>query len=143
MKTLDQVMNAIRNGRQSECLDGRDYARLTAFFPVSFIEEITKTKIEEDHQQREWSEANILAQLKQDVEFGFEKALNKRGISSSLMFEVVKMWMWVLDDPLEKFEGYALYGLPLFKAVALKYGFENPIGDDIGDESQYDDGYYE
>jgi hypothetical protein len=47
------------------------------------------------------------------------------------------MWLWVLDDELADFEAYAQYGLPLFKRVAVKYGFENPIGDDNGDEFQY------
>jgi hypothetical protein len=27
--------------------------------------------------------------------------------------------------------------LPLYKAVALKYGFPNPIGDDAGTEEKY------
>ncbi len=53
------------------------------------------------------------------------------------MYEVVKMWMYILEDDLQNFEDYAQYGLPLFKAVALKYGFENPIGEDKGDEDKY------
>lgn len=36
--------------------------------------------------QREWTRENILEQLKSDVEFGFEKALDQRGISASLMW---------------------------------------------------------
>jgi len=31
-----------------------------------------------------------------------------------------------------------MYGLPLFKATAIKYGFPNPIGDDSGSERKYD-----
>lgn len=54
-----------------------------------------------------------------------------------MMYAVVKMWMVVLEDELQSFDEYALYGLPLFKAVAVKYGFENPIGDDSGAESKY------
>ena len=87
---------------------------------------------------KEYTEENILQELKSDVAFGFDKALDNRGISSSLMYEVVKMWMWVLDDELMDFDNYSMYGLPLFKAVALKYGFDNPIGDDSGSEDKYD-----
>lgn len=38
-----------------------------------------------------------------------------------------------------------MYGLPLFKATALLYGFDNPIGDDSGSEEYYneEDYYYE
>jgi hypothetical protein len=32
-----------------------------------------------------------------------------------------------------------MYGLPLFKATALKYGFNNPIGDDLGSEDKYNE----
>ena len=82
---------------------------------------------------------NILKQLKGDLEFAFEKALNQRGISSGLMYEVIKMWMWVLEDPLQNFDEYAMYGLPLYKAAALKYGFNNPIGEDYGNEDKYEE----
>jgi hypothetical protein len=36
-------------------------------------------------------------------------------------------------------EDYAMYGLPLFKAVAVKYGWNNPIGNDSGSEDKYED----
>ena len=75
--------------------------------------------------------------MKEDNDFGFEKALNKRGISSGLQYSSVKLWLWILEDELQNMEEYAQYGLPLFKAVALKYGFENKIGDDAGDETEY------
>lgn len=33
------------------------------------------------------------------------------------------------------------YGLPLFKATAVKYGWDNPIGEDSGRERKYDSQY--
>lgn len=86
---------------------------------------------------------NVLAQLEKDVEFGFEKALDKRGISSSLMFEVVRSWNKILEEGLENWseDEYAMYGLPLFKATAVKYGWDNPIGDDTGTESYYEEDF--
>lgn len=139
MKTKEQILSAIQAGRKSACIDDRDYSRLCDFFSTEdwgtfgFApkEGATWTPIEFTYE-------NVLKQLKSDVEFGFEKALNQRGISASLMYEVVKMWMWVLDDDLANFDDYAMYGLPLFKAVALKYDFDNPIGDDNGDETKYE-----
>lgn len=50
------------------------------------------------------------------------------------MYECVAMWNWILEEGLENFDSYAQYGLPLFKATAVKYGFDNPIGDMRGDE---------
>lgn len=73
---------------------------------------------------KEWTEGNILKQLKEDVEFAIEKMKNQRGISSSLMHEVVHSWMKVLEDEemVELLnEDYIDYGLGHMKAVAEKY----------------------
>lgn len=89
------------------------------------------------HQHLPFTRENILEQLKSDLEFAFEKALGQRGISASLMYEVISMWNWILEEGLEDFDEYEHYGLPLLKATAVKYGFDNPIGNDRGNESKY------
>lgn len=141
MLTQEQIIEAVKAGRHAQCLDGRDYLRLAGFFPVDLWPTLGCGVIEGADTSAvkiiEWTRENVLERLRIDVDFGFEKALNQRGISAALMHEVVKMWMWVLEDDLQHHEGYALYGLPLFKAVAVKYGFDNPIGDDHGNESKY------
>jgi hypothetical protein len=141
MKTLDQIKELYK----SNTLDGRDIARLVAFLPEEDLGCFGVTLQPEyvgTHKATPLTREAILEQLKSDVAFGFEKALNKRGISASLMFEVVHMWNWILEEGLEDYsedEGYAMYGLPLFKATALKYGFDNPIGDDTGSEEEYNE----
>jgi hypothetical protein len=138
MKTLEEVIAMPRNER---CIDVRDCARLAQFiflenlalFGYSPAEGVTgRTPIA-------WTRENVLKQLKRDVAFGFEKALGRRSISSDLMFEVVMMWNKILEEGLETFDedNYENYGLPLFKATAVKYGFQNPIGNDTGTESKY------
>lgn len=91
----------------------------------------------------EFTRENVLKQLEEDVRFGFEKALNQRGISASLMFECVMMWNYILEEGLEDWDedDYRFYGLPLFKATAVKYGWDNPIGEDSGRERKYDSQY--
>jgi len=140
VKTLEQVLETFKG----ECLDGRDASRLSAFVPEADLGKIgvaMKPEFVGTHEHIEWTRDNILAQLQGDVAFGFEKALNQRGISSSLMFEVVRMWNRILEEGLEGFgeDDYAQYGLPLFKATAVKYGWPNPIGDDTGSEFKYSD----
>jgi hypothetical protein len=138
MKNLEQIKTLYK----SQTLDGRDLNRLLQFIPEDQLHEFgikLKDEYVGTHSNIEFSKENILKQLKEDVEFGFEKALNQRGISSSLMFAVVEMWNWILEEGLEDFDGenYAYYGLPLFKATAVKYGFNNPIGDHEGNEYEY------
>jgi hypothetical protein len=139
MKTLEQVIS----GYKSETIDGRDLSRLADFLTVeqALIAGVTfKDEYVATHRPKKFTKENILEQLKQDVDFGFGKALNKRGISAGCMHSVVSMWNWILEDGLEGFDDYAQYGLPLFKATAIKYGFDNPIGEDRGDEFKYSSG---
>lgn len=143
MLTLDQIRNAVVAGKKSACLDGRDFGRLADFFPPKdlglFGFELKDGVDPSEFKVAQFDEATIKNKLEGDLCFAFEKALNKRGISASLMFEVVRMWLWVLEDELQTWpeNEYAHYGLPFLKAVALKYGFENPIGEDRGDEDKY------
>lgn len=145
MKTKKQILDAVKNGKKTQAIDERDFSRLVDFFPIKDWEifgfevkaECDKNKIPPPEKL---TKKNVLSHLKSDLEFAFEKALNKRGISSSCMYEVIKMWLWVLDDELADFDNYAMYGLPLYKAVALKYNLENPIGKDSGDEDKYNEG---
>ena len=139
MLTQAQVMEAVTGGRKSECLDGRDYLRLTAFFPVSDWAALgfRLDPGAENPEPRPWTEQGIKEQLATDLDFAFEKALGRRGISAGFMHSVIRMWMWILEDDLQNMHDYAQYGLPLLKAVADKYELPNEIGDDAGDEHCY------
>ena len=142
MKTIEQI----KAEYHSDTIDGRDLYRLSKFLSVDDCKamelKFTTEEAEKNHVPKPFTRENILEQLKKDVAFGFEKALNQRGISSGLMVEVVMMWNWVLEEGLETLDTdtqYAQYGLPIFKATAIKYGFDNPIGEDVGNEEKYAD----
>lgn len=79
-------------------------------------------KGKEEYIPKEWTEENKIAQLKADLDFAIEKATNHRGISSSLMYDVLKSWCIVLENGLEKTE-YGWYGDKLIKAIDEYYGF--------------------
>ncbi len=143
MLSKKQVLDAVKGGRGSECIDGRDYSRLTDFFDTSEYEHFG-FKLKDGAKTPEpveWTEEAVKNRLKGDLSFAFDKALGQRGLSAGMMHEVVKMWMWVLEDELQNDDDYAQYGLPLFKKVAVKYGLENEIGEDYGNESKYSCGY--
>lgn len=136
MKTLEQIVDQYK----SKTIDGRDLHRLMVFIPEDMLPKIgikLKPEYVGTHKAVELTREKVIEYLEGDVRFGFEKALYKRGISASLMFSVVSMWNWILEEGLEDFEEYTHYGLPLFKATAIKYGFNNPIGDNTGSEDEY------
>lgn len=125
MKTINEILE---NYKEYETfLDDRFGIRLCSFLTVEQAERIGftfKDEYKDKHTPKAWTEENIIEQLKEDVLFGWEKAGDERGISSSLMYEVVKSWCKVLENDLQYFSDYAPYGKPLFKAVAQKYGID-------------------
>ena len=138
MKTIEEILSY-----KSDTLDGRDLSRLAVFMTK---DQLTGAGLELADPDKEWittpyTREKVIEFLTRDLDFAFEKALNKRGISAGMMFMVIKMWMWVLDEHEDLANwpdnDYAQYGLPLFKAVALRYDLPNEIGDDEGDEFVY------
>lgn len=129
---------------ESQTLDGRDISRLADFMTKEQVIAHPTLNLRDENaewHQVEYTRENIIGRLKSDLAFAFEKALDKRGISAGCMFYVIKMWMWVLHEheDLINWPGdkYAQYGLPLLKAVALRYDLPNEIGEDNGDEFSY------
>jgi hypothetical protein len=120
MLTKEQVLIAIQNGLKPFTSDRRDFHRLVEFFPLE-QHAIFKVKwsIKEPFQIKEWTKETILQELKDDLEFAFEKAVDKRGISACEMYGVIKMWTWILEDSVDI--DCIDYGLPFFRAVATKY----------------------
>lgn len=121
MKTLNEILDNYKD--YAVVLDDRFGSRLAKFLTEEQLEKIG-FKYDGD-EPKEWTRENILEQLKSDVEFGFEKALDQRGIS--VMFYVVLNQ--VLEEGLENYpeENYAIVWVA---ATAVKYGWENPIGDE-------------
>jgi len=122
MKTLDYVLE--NYSKYGGSFVDRFGTRLVSFLTKEqILSKWPDIKEEEllDHKPLEWTEKNILEQLKSDVEFGIEKAMNQRGISSSLMHEVCLAWCDVLDNGIVFEDTYHDYGIKDFKAIAKFY----------------------
>lgn len=126
MKTIKEILDNYKD--YEVVLDDRFGVRLCEFLTIEQMEKLGFEYNDQEqanvHKPKEWTEKNILTQLKEDVEFGWEKACDGRGISSNLMYEVVKSWCKVLENEFAVFNEYTPYGKPLFRAVAKKYGWE-------------------
>jgi len=136
MKSLDEVLKNIE--LYESCMGNRFSTRLLKFMTVEQLDIIgfqLKDGVSKDEwpEPLPWTREEILKQLEEDVRFGWEKACNGRGISSSLMFEVVQSWNKILEDGLEYIDEYEMYGTPLFVATAKKYGW------DLNEESEVDE----
>lgn len=135
------------NGAHQEFLDARMGSRLSDWLPAArygevglkLREDVDPAKIEFfDSQIKPWNAETVAEQITQDVAFAFEKALDQRGISASLMHSVCMGWARILGFEIDP-DDYAQYGLPGIKALALALQLPNPIGDDRGDEEKYEE----
>lgn len=135
MLQLDYILN--NWDKSNSVFEDMFERRLRQYLTVEQAKSIDWEVSKQYHKTIEFTKQNVLKQLENDVAFGFKKALEKNLLISKLMFDVVKEWLFILEDPLKDFDEYPMYGLPLFKAVAVKYGFNNPIGEDDGSESKY------
>lgn len=133
MKDFDYVLNNYtteREGSRLNCrlIDSRDIRRLAEFVPEDQLYRLEIVPVDDYYHTSkvlEFTEENIIKQLKRDVEFGFVKATEHRGISSALMIDVVRMWCWILENGLEDYRNTSEYGADYFRAVQKHYGWTN------------------
>ena len=122
MKSIDEILN--NYSEYETFLDDRFGCRFAGFLTDEQMLKIgyeVKDEFKGKRKIKEWTEENVIAQLAEDLKFGWEKCCNKRGISSELMANVVRTWCKVLENGLEDIE-YGWYGDNVFKTVAEKYG---------------------
>lgn len=138
MKTLEYVKEHIDEIEQDKLFDRRFTKRFIDFIPTTEWEQFGYEYIGKiEYIPKEWTEENVLAQLKDDVEFAIEKATNHRGISASIMNSVLTSWCIVLENGLENTD-YGWYGDKLIKEIDKMYGFglvtENTFNDEFYNE---------
>ena len=137
--TNEKIENLNKMETSFDCRLG---SRMTLFLTKEQMEKIGYT-INDDSDypktQIEWTEENVLKQLREDVEFGIEKATGHRGISASLMWEVCMGWCTILENGLDKQyeDDYGYYGDKLFKAIDEYYNFG------LVNENTFDEKFYE
>ena len=126
MKSLEYVKDHIGEFEEDDLLDRRFTKRFIYFLPVEEWDKFGFKYVGDgEFTPKEWTEENILNQLKYDVEFGYMKAVDERGISSELMAMVVRGWCKVLENGLDLSDiddGY--YHIRQFTNVAEHYGWE-------------------
>ena len=130
MKSIDYILDHYKDFEV--VIDDRFGARFAEFLTVEQMQRIgwmVKEEEKETWTPKEWTEENILKQLYDDVQFGWVKCCDQRGISASLMAELVQKWCDVLENGLVDIP-YGYYGDNVFKTVAEKYGWKLEYGDE-------------
>ena len=127
MKSIEEILANYKD--YATDLDDRFGRRFCDFLTIEQMASIgfsyTDKEAEKKHVPKEWTEENIIKQLKEDLDFGWEKCCDQRGISASLMADVVQTWCNVLENGLYDL-AYGYYGDNVFKTVAKKYDVTLP-----------------
>ncbi len=144
MKSLENLLEQVKDGK----IHKEIMKYFVMFVPTSVCEEINYCVQAYDENGEDvrvvkpWTEANVIEQMKEMTRIGFEFGLTHRGTSAAWMRQALCIYIYLIEDPdltkkLARDQMFVVYGLPLYKAIAVKYGFPNPIGDDEGNEEHY------
>ncbi len=101
-------------------IDHRPKNRLTAYTPANQLADLNHSVAEgQTWDPAPWDLETITPVFIVDLEFAIEKAENERGISASLMHDVIRMWLHAatLPEPDIDYGEGSGYGLAFFKAV--------------------------
>ena len=125
MKSFEDALAFVK--WREGAIDGRDLGRFSLFVPFdrlsdAGLEPKDGMTAEDWGEVRPWTEEEVLKQLKEDAEFGLEKAKNDRGISAWFMFEVVCMWCQLLENGLEQVDSETEY-VAFFEGILKHYGW--------------------
>ena len=131
MLSIDYVKEHIDEIELDDFCDRRFTKRFVSFLPTDEWEKFGFSYTGDDKFiPKEWTKENVINQLKDDLDFAIEKATNQRGISASLMYNVLRSWCKVLENGLEDTE-YGWYGDKLIKAIDEYYSFGLYVEDEF------------
>jgi hypothetical protein len=135
MRTADDIVEYYK-GMKDDFL-GFTGEVLLVHLPADKVKQFCKP----DADLSDWSplpitNAGILDEMREYMEFAWGKVQDHRGISAGRSVEKMRAWLWILEDEeLLDFsnvdENYRNYGAPILKAICEKYDFPIPEGDDV------------
>ena len=135
MKTDEEILERIKDG-QSEDLLGSQRDDLIYRLPFHLAKPYLVDEAKEDEWEMESrEEAFVLAEMLEYMDFAWEKANARRGLSASRSMAHMSAWLFLLgrtgaaDQVLE----YSHYGKPWLRAICEEFGW---------DWKQWDDGFW-
>lgn len=126
MKSFEDALAFMKTW--SGAIDERDKGRFAEFVPFNRCKDAGLTPADDTTEEswgetKSWTEEEVLKQLREDAEFGLEKAINQRGLSVQCMFACVNMWCLLLENGLDE-HSYDEYGVDFFEKIIEHYGWD-------------------
>lgn len=126
MKSLEDAIAVMKTWHGA--IDDRDKSRFAEFLPFNRCADAGLTPADGVTEEswgeiKPWTEEELLKHLREDTEFGLQKAIDQRGISVQCMFFCVNMWCVLLENGLEE-HSYHDYGVGFFEKILEHYGWQ-------------------
>ena len=94
-RIIERILKIGQDPNEFVDLDGRRRERLISLLPYELAKPYIKPEITSE-QWKPTTEEELFSSCKRDLTFAWEKALGHRGISASLMSEVMLDWVWLI-----------------------------------------------
>lgn len=100
MKTLDQAIEMMKTW--DGAIDTRDVTRFADFVPANRLPEIgiTIDPADDGWNPTPWTEANIMAAIRRDVEVAYRAVLHNKHVPMQCMGYVLHMWNAIMENGL-------------------------------------------
>jgi hypothetical protein len=135
-RTQQEIIDRIRHTKESDIF-GVIKSDLSAFLTFENVKQFLKEGVTAEQWKSQFS-SDPIQEIKDYMEFAWEKANDQRGLSSARAIMHMESWLWLAgEDEFLKFaqdedNNYAPYGKPILAAICKKYGIRNQ---DNGDKS--------
>ena len=136
MRTADDIAEHIKRVNQlGDDVFGFQMSDLIAYLPY----DLAKIYLEDDVVEEQWNSSVvipdrelIIKQMRDYMDFAWNKALNHRGLSANRSIDHFRAWLWLLEDE-NLLDGidYKQYGTPMLAAICEKYVFQVPDGNRV------------
>jgi hypothetical protein len=133
VRTTDEIVVEYRK-REGDDWFGFESSVFLAYLSADQFREFAKPDADlSDWEAAPLSREAVIGQMRDYMDFAWEKATGHRGISSGRSVQKYGAWLWILKDAeLVAFaaddDNYPQYGAPILAAICEKYGFPIPEG---------------
>jgi len=131
MKEQKEIVDKIKT---SNDFFGFQQEVLVPFLDYENAKEFLKPEVKKvawKKSQVKLNKETVLEQMKDYMEFAWEKCSGHRGLSASRSLEKMRAWLWLLSDTemiefSDDEDNYPNYGAPVLAKISKKYGFKIP-----------------
>lgn len=131
MRTKEQIINKIKLEKDNDFF-GVICADLATYLPIEEVQKLFPEADLKDFKTKELTRENVLQEIKDYLEFAWDKANNQRGLSAGRSMDHFTAWIWLLgdEDSFGDLRDYQYYGKDNLVEICEFYNLQHLNFDD-------------